>query len=378
MQQPSADLGESKEIASPKTAHRTKHLPALDGLRAIALVSVLLHHYLPPLFAAGTPFRNAAHWALAMGGMGVDLFFALSGFLITGILIDAKGASASSFFGRFYKRRSLRIFPAYFAFLVPLLFLPVLFQNLSRWWFVLYLRNWLGPDNYSDSTLGHLWSLAVEEQFYILWAPLVYLCPKKFLPALILLLSAAALLFRWWMYVNGGLVYDIIRFTNTRMDALLLGGLVAFAWRFWDWRFVKRACLVIALAAFLGFVFNMALDDRLMRIGYYSWTAVFFAALVALCLDLTPASPLGVILGSQLLTHIAKYSYAMYLWHLLGFRLVNRVFLGVLGPFVLPGHAITKIAFVSVAIAAVYAIARISWASIEAPFLRLKDRTAKS
>src|SRR3954468_11446735 len=105
-----------------------RHFGSLDGLRAIALSAVLIHHYSPVLLHGGTPLRDGLKVVLDLGGLGVDLFFALSGFLITGILYDSVGRT--DFFRRFYWRRSLRIFPAYGLFLLPFLFVSPLFQNL--------------------------------------------------------------------------------------------------------------------------------------------------------------------------------------------------------------------------------------------------------
>ncbi len=329
----------------------------------MALISVIVHHYAPTVLASGSALRNAALYLLDLGGLGVDLFFALSGFLITGILYDSKGDS--DYFARFYWRRSVRIFPAYFAFLFPVLLLPTLFNGISRWWFILYLRNWAGPDSRSDGLLGHLWSLGVEEQFYIFWAVAVFLCSRRHLPLLIGLLCAAAPLFRVWMLVGGYPRYDIIRFTVSRMDGLLLGALVAVAWRRWDWRSVKRIAYWSTLLSASGIALVLAfsgINGSVSQATLSTCSAVFFASLLAVLLDNESR-----FLSSSALAHIAKYSYAMYLWHL-----APQWFVASFMPQLLSG-TLAKLLYVPILFASTYALSRLSWRYVEWPFLRLKD-----
>ncbi len=359
---PAADHGEARSAAH-------KHFSSLDGLRAIALSSVMIHHYAPMLFHGGSRLRDGLKLILDLGGLGVDLFFALSGFLITGILYDSIGRR--DFFRRFYWRRSLRIFPAYALFLLPFLFIPSMFQHLGRWWFVLYLRNWAGPDPASDNWLGHLWSLAVEEQFYIFWALAVYFCPKRHLAKLIILLCVFALVFRGAMIVSGFSRYDQIRFTPARIDGLLMGGLVAIAWRRYPWAKVQRAafyCAVLSALSFTGILVAVGtLDNHFAELVLPSLSAIFFASCVAV--SLTRKS----MLQSPALAHIAKYSYAMYLWHLLPYMFGQLILASLRGPSP-AGMLLAKSLFIPVLFLVTYLLARISWATVEEPFLRLKDR----
>ena len=191
--------------------HRTR-IQALDGLRAIAIALVIFNHYLPRVLIASGKGSSVILEMSGWAGSGVDLFFVLSGFLITGILINAKGSS--NYFRRFYWRRSLRIFPAFYALLLfALVAWPIIFRRISFPWFALYLRNWFGADRASDGTLGHLWSLAVEEQFYIAWSVVVYLCPRRHLLRLILALIVTAPLIRAGMHYAGYPDYLIFRVT---------------------------------------------------------------------------------------------------------------------------------------------------------------------
>ena len=280
---------ESPSEPTVSTSHG-RHFGSLDGLRAIALLAVLTHHFVLGLIPEGTALQDGVRYLFELGGLGVDLFFALSGFLITGILIDAKGTSPSRFFGNFYWRRSLRIFPAYYLLVVPLLLLlPSLSQGIGRGWFLLYLRNWRGSDPNSDNILGHLWSLAVEEQFYLVWPIVVFLCPTRHLPKVIIGLSLSALAFRWWMYDAGFGRYELIRFTFSRMDGLLLGGLVAYGWRFWPQKLISWAG-VLACTGAIGHVshFGPALWGSLQFPTFHRVFHMYSCAICGNC-GLVPA-----------------------------------------------------------------------------------------
>ena len=168
------------------------YTPALDGLRGIAIILVLLHH-----LTIYRPTRGIDEWIATVplvGWSGVDLFFVLSGFLITGILIDARGSKR--YFTSFYARRTLRIFPLYYLVVFVALILVPLSQTLHR---VLvgpypdppHLPYWLYYTNFSIAERGLVhgwldiaWSLAIEEQFYIVWAVLVFICLPRWLGAI--------------------------------------------------------------------------------------------------------------------------------------------------------------------------------------------------
>jgi peptidoglycan/LPS O-acetylase OafA/YrhL len=154
-------------------------LPTLDGLRGVAILLVLLSHLtLYSEMSTTTLLDRAYQRATLAGWVGVDLFFVLSGFLITGILLDLKGSSR--FFRTFYARRVLRIFPLYYAFLaIFYIALPQLLSSkdqvlrllADQKWYWLYLQNLqMARDGWPvPKYLAHFWSLAVEEQFYLIW-----------------------------------------------------------------------------------------------------------------------------------------------------------------------------------------------------------------
>ena len=144
----------------------------LDGVRGIAILLVLLHHFEPP---AGLPTAIVA--GAYLGWSGVDLIFVLSGFLITGILLDTR--DSPNYFTTFYARRALRILPLYF--LTTLIYFRLEPNPLERW-FWSHLSNWKSAFGQDVPALSHFWSLAVEEQFYLVWPLVVILSPKRAMP----------------------------------------------------------------------------------------------------------------------------------------------------------------------------------------------------
>jgi peptidoglycan/LPS O-acetylase OafA/YrhL len=217
------------------------HVPSLDGVRGIAILLVLAHHFGVP---ADLPHRSASvftQWIerlLYVGWAGVDLFFVLSGFLITSILLVSK--NAPEYFRRFYSRRILRIFPLYyFTLILGLVVLPRLltYQNVGllrdvtsgQAWLWTYTLNiglalgWVtGP-----AIFGHYWTLAVEEQYYLIWPWVVKVASSRTILILSGLMLFAALVLRIiWFDSEFGWA-GAYRFTLTRADSLALGGAIA-------------------------------------------------------------------------------------------------------------------------------------------------------
>src|SRR5262245_11738617 len=188
------------------------HVPALDAIRGLAILVVTLYR-----FGGGGdgPARAIDHyWLIDMGQRGVDLFFVLSGFLITGILFDAKGKQ--HYFRNFYIRRAVRIFPLYYGVLaVAVLLLPLLTTSLAdafqpavhaQGWLWLYGANvwqavrgqWcLGP-------LNHFWSLAIEEHFYFLWPAVIYFTSRRTAMRVCLAAFVASIVSRGLWLAGGG------------------------------------------------------------------------------------------------------------------------------------------------------------------------------
>jgi len=247
-------------------ASSSTHWSELDGMRGLAILPVLLLHFTKDI--GFTPHATVDHvylFVASLGWWGVDLFFVLSGFLITGILLDAKGSTHA--LRNFYIRRTLRIFPVYYAYLAAML---IILPSFEWWrthappagegglWLWLYLTNIRQAFSNSFEVVppftGHFWSLAVEEQFYLIWPWLVYAidCRRLRRICLVLIIASpmprAALGFTGW-WVTG---YTLM---PTRMDSLLMGALVAIQLRKGD--DIRRHLMTgryAAAAAFLVFV----------------------------------------------------------------------------------------------------------------------------
>lgn len=290
-----------------------KYMPQLDGLRTFAIASVLMSHFL----RQEHPVQQVAHW----GRIGVLLFFVLSGFLITGILLDAKGSAARGRVARtFYARRFLRIFPIYYLTLVLVCVLNPTYRP-TAWWHFLYLGNMASAEvQRTFQGGGHLWTLAVEEQFYLLWPALVLLVPTARLRYLLAGLIGAAFAYK----TAGGLLGvpwdELSRPLYANLDSLGAGALLAVcsrekqSWRmpgnFWTWLAVFGG-----IQAFRGY---STTDVREM--GLYLAPADLSIAIFSGYLVLAAARGSQGIFGRLLalapMRYVGKISYGMYLFHL--------------------------------------------------------------
>jgi peptidoglycan/LPS O-acetylase OafA/YrhL len=204
-----------------------KHYLELDGIRAIAALMVIFYHFFSTI-EAGNPVMKVMQKASVFGQTGVTLFFVLSGFLITRILLATK--ESDNYFSSFYVRRALRIFPLYYFVLACIYFLlplmgqadAVPFQKQVSFW--TYLQNFAISFNWNQQGPNHFWSLAIEEQFYLFWPFLVYKLSAKILKRLVIGICVLALVLRFVFVLRG---YDVFYNTFTRMDALALGALLS-------------------------------------------------------------------------------------------------------------------------------------------------------
>ena len=229
--------------ATPAPQAGRAHIQALDGVRGLAILSVFLYHAWPDL---SHEWRGGAtlNMLASAGPFGVDLFFVLSGFLITGILLDAR--EGRRYFRNFYARRALRLFPVYYLYLLVVAFaLPIFHRAIHTsmpdysgpwWWYVLYFCNWKPNWGWGDPWLGHIWSLAVEEQFYLVWPTVVLLAGRKRLWPICLAIIAGATTLRFEWAFDGVPWNQIYRLTITRADTMAWGALGALALRSPAWR----------------------------------------------------------------------------------------------------------------------------------------------
>jgi peptidoglycan/LPS O-acetylase OafA/YrhL len=263
------------------------------------------------------------------GWLGVDLFFVLSGFLITDILLKTIGEKKS--LRNFYMRRVLRIFPLYYLGLVIfLLVLPkfvshfnVSYYQQHQVWLWTYLQNWLyifrDPGHYN--VLNHLWSLAVEEQFYLLWPFVILVIRKpKYLLACISLLLVAVIGLRLWIWVNH--VEDLAYFnlyTFTRIDGICIGCMVALLLRIDPLFLRKNTTVIVLFFALLNFMFFFI--NRSYHFGFpylallgYTTFAMIFGILVNEAVTRS-STLINILFDNPLLKFFGKISYGFYMFH---------------------------------------------------------------
>lgn len=310
------------------------HVPALDGVRGLAIILVMLAHFTVfPQMTGDTTVNRIFRSCAATGWVGVDLFFVLSGFLITGILIDSRGGPG--FFFAFYARRFLRIFPLYYAFLATGLFLvPVLVPGVTRVpastqiWYWTYLANIrFALTNHVESPvwLSHFWSLAVEEQFYLVWPFIVFAATRRTLVRICVLVPVLALVLRIPCALAGrDLAAHVLM--PCRMDELAVGGLVAALVRGGaDWRapsldavatWARRAIAVGVLSLLILGAFRHGLHaaaNPFVAVFSDFGLAVLFGGLVALPV-VAPSGWAHRAFRSPILRFFGRYAYGLYVF----------------------------------------------------------------
>jgi peptidoglycan/LPS O-acetylase OafA/YrhL len=375
------------------TRRQTGYIPELDGLRAIAILLVIVFHCRTVADAATDGQQFFIRLAEA-GWVGVDLFFVLSGFLITGILVDTAGRPG--YFRSFYIRRVLRIFPLYYAALASFAIgfhvfgierlAPVSTTAESAHW--VYLQNWL-PLFGVDWTrpLAHFWSLGVEEQFYLCWPALVLLFARRGRVAQLCLGTIAfAVVMRvvfWWAGVSEAGNFA----TVTRIDTLAIGGYLACLQRGIGWSrtaapggggapvarvttvFVASAVVTLGVALWGGSFFRPT-NRHIFLFGYLP-LALMFGAMVASALVAGATSPWRRLLRCRPLIAIGKISYGIYVIH---WPLVLA--LQPIWPEWPGGFWVRQASFLLAILAGSFTLAALSFALFERRFLNMKDRLA--
>lgn len=371
----------SPATGSPADGH-PRHLPALDGIRGVAIVWVVLHNATDITMAPAGGIWRLLGLLTHPGWIGVQLFFALSGFLITGGLLDTQGSH--HYFRDFYAKRALRILPLYYGVLLALLVVMpriVAFSSsissagqASLW---LFTVNWTHTAPYG---FAHFWSLAVEEQFYLLWPLVVWkLAPRRLL-RVCLWVAVGALLLRGVMAGLGADWWTLYTNTACRMDALALGSAGACLLRIRDLRAPLQGhanrLLTLALILFLGAIPFTHVYDRTRWAGEtfgYSVLALagaLFVTAVALSAA-RPPSRIAAFLGSAPLRSLGKYSYAMYVFHGLLHKLVGEPWLIARYGEAVPASAAVCYALVLLLVS--YLLGFCSYELFERHFLKLKS-----
>ena len=363
-------------------------IPGLDGIRAIAFLLVFLVH---------TDY-------IYIGWVGVQLFFVLSGFLITNILLRMKEKfSAGDFFKKFYGRRFLRIFPLYYLYLLIMLIVTAVLlhyeyrvQYMERFqehlpYALGYVYNFFNASSAYDGEswfIGHLWSLSSEEQFYLIWPLLIFLTPKKHLKKLFIGAIIAGILFRLavtalykyadptFLYSNMSIVIYVLPFSY--LDAFGLG---AYITRFdipkAKWQFYTLLILLPivgfattyistgdwGVSTALGFAYP--LDKDLKQVWGYSYLSYLCVLLIYLVVREKQFLP---FLENKFISYLGRISYGLYVYHFAIVWFVRRIRdFGISEPLAKP------LALVISAILT-YIVASLSYKYFEKPILDLKDK----
>jgi peptidoglycan/LPS O-acetylase OafA/YrhL len=358
-------------------------IPALDGLRGVAILLVVaIHVRLPP---AELPLDHLVAFVLSAGWLGVDLFFVLSGFLITGLLIDARGGPR--YFRTFYTRRTLRIFPLYYLTLAFVFFIAPRLPGLLRsdglqgreWWYWLYLSNiYFALGDWPSNSFNGVWSLAVEEQFYLVWPWVVLLCPPRALLRVCVLTMLMAPLVRLVLLVSGAGLTATYALTPARMDALAAGATVSVLARRPGAlerltpvaRLVGIATLLLILVIALHHR-EVSLDTPVSATLGYSLAAVGFGAV--LLLTLTSRGALSAVLNQPVLRAFGVYSYAIYLFHDAVWELVEpRLWTAGEPPAIIGSHLPAQLLGLVIMLPLSFATGWLSWNLLERHILALK------
>jgi peptidoglycan/LPS O-acetylase OafA/YrhL len=345
-------------------------LPSLDGFRGLLILIVVMVHAFgsPGLPRPGDRLMNHFYF---VGWLSVGLFFCISGYLISGLLLDERAARGAISLRRFYMRRVLRIFPVYYVYVVTLIALGALGLFAIPWQqsvqALTYTRDFFVG---SGIAFGVAWSLAIEEQFYLAWPPIL---ARLSVPAATKVLAVVFFLapairygvFRWLAGVGAPQLDLIWRLPTGVMDFLIAGCLLAiaerhpFGLRLLDLARRLRGALVATVVLVAAYQLPGAYDNT-FAVGAWVlpsvcavWTVLVIRRYVA-----SPGLPLGRLLNSRVMVRLGHLSYSLYLWHIV---FVNPYYKSVLNRF--PLSVVLSLG-----------VAWLSREYIEKPFLRLKTR----
>jgi len=337
-----------------------KKIPQLDAVRGLAVLLVLVHN-------TDQYPSHPLHLISDNGWMGVDLFFVLSGFLITGILLDTK--QSEGYFKNFYARRCLRIWPLYY-FVLLFMFVIVPFVRPSEahavfearsspWWaFPVFLQNFLVPiPAMATGPLGVTWSLAVEEQFYLVWPLVVRFCTEAQLRKVAIAVICLSPVLRFYLSSHQVNIYSN---TFCRLDGLMAGALLAIVIRsasFSPAEFLTRAWIIFLVTVPLALTVETAFHARWI---VFSLTALASVSFVYLAL-FSPQRWLQSVLTIRFMVYTGTISYGIYL--------LEKIPLDAARTFHLDKHRFLVLSIMTVG---TFALAAMSWNLLEKPILRLK------
>ncbi|HTU49331.1 MAG TPA: acyltransferase [Acidobacteriaceae bacterium] len=372
---------------APSGVAEPSHKPELDGIRGIALLAVMLSHGGGRYILQTTFAAKLFAYAMVPGWSGVELFFVLSGFLITGILLKSK--TADNYFSSFYARRFLRIFPIYYLVLTA----GLLAAMHVSWWnavlpaagktrlaYYFYAQNWpmFWPHHVflKVNGFGHFWSLAVEEQFYIVWPLVIWLLPENAILTLCTVGLVVALPLRVVMVHRFAYDFTAMALTTSRMDGLLVGVILAILLRRGQiplrWIYV---CMGTG-AGIIGFIAVFHHTELIETYVYMPTIGITGFALLSgglLALSQHRVPPLHYVLCARWLRTVGKYSYGMYIYHIPVYLICEHFLLTRFG-VAFPMPLRWALPYIGFLIAVTFLVAKISYDLFESKILALKVR----
>lgn len=347
---------------------KVSHLKVLDGVRALAALMVMVFHFFQYI-KIDNSFYDAVRLISAFGRTGVTLFFVLSGFLITRILLVTK--RQEGYFKWFYLRRAVRIFPLYYFFLLVFYFVipwimdqPFTPAN-QQWPHYLYLQNFADTFHWPSYGPGHFWSLAVEENFYFVWPLLVYMMNEKALGRFVSVLVAISLAIRLALIYRGlGGQFFIV----SSFDALAMGALLA----------LKESRSGISKNAGKGYLVMLVLlavptillwfvlgkhNAKAVHVFDFPIVTALYLSFVGLLVSQQKNQVINLVFCSKPLLYLGKISYGLYVYHTLCFDLYFQYF-----------HFSDTVINILVTFTAAIIMASLSYYLLELPFLKLKNK----
>lgn len=364
--------GDDLKLANP-AVFQLGHEPALDGLRGIAILSVMA-------FNTGMIFKES-FFSMQGGFLGVDIFFVLSGFLITLLLVQGYDRTSGIGIKNFYLRRALRLFPALFAMILFIVAYALFFQTKESavstlkgvLYTLFYVANWaqISPGFPGIGALNHAWSLSVEEQFYIFWPILLLVLlrikKKAVIFAILTSLSVISILISFWLWHTGASYLRIYLGSDTRAHELLIGCIAALMVSRGVFRRTTRlkwSFHAAAVISFAGILLSFILVRHDAAFVYNGGFALISIGTAALILDfLLFPSKFSRFFEFAPLVWFGKISYGLYLWHIPIFLVTLRL-----------GGRTAPFYYEVIGVGATVLVATASYYLLEKPFLRLKSR----
>jgi len=351
---------------------KLKYIESLDGVRGYAALMVVVFHF---FFSGGADYSHyikTLQKITEFGQHGVSLFFVLSGFLITRILI--KSRNDKDYFKKFYIRRILRIFPLYYLYLLFNYYLIPLFLNSECTSFKLQLPYYLYLQNFNEilgfqqNGPGHFWSLAVEEHFYLLWPALLFFVTPKNLYKIIVISLILIFILRYFMIDNG---YSINYFTFTRIDQIMVGSILALLeirnilyTKKTAYTFLIMILSILPLGVLLyQFQSSFQYINELLK---HTILAFFFFAVIGIIIINPTSKIIRFLLLNKIIQYLGKISYGIYVWHMMVIYMLQKLlfFKNILLDIFL---VILLTIFIS----------HLSYYYFEVKFLKLKDKLTK-